>query len=393
MRNNTIELIDNTQCTGCKVCGDICPVEAITYREGMDGFYYPHIDFEKCIECGLCYRKCPVVNECGVENKDVIKCFGAKSKDENTRYMSTSGGFFSELAIQWINNGGIIVGAEYDKDNQVIHTYETSVEGIEKLRQSKYVQSDTKDIYKKVKTFLEDGKKVLFSGTPCQVEGLMLFLGKTYDNLITMDFVCCGICSPGIYNKYLSELEKKYKSKVKRVWFKNKQQGWRNIGTQIDFENGKKYFNIGSRDLFMLSFVTDALSMRLSCEKCKYRKLPHNSDIMVGDFWGIEKVNSTFDDDKGLSAIMINSKRGLELFDEIKDKLEYFETNTRDISKGNFTIYKPKSINPNRDAFLKCVQEYGFKKAMKKYSSYSGLNKVRTDIFYFKGKIKKILRK
>lgn len=390
--SNTIELLNKNNCTGCKSCGDVCPVDAIRFYDEADGFWYPTINHDKCVKCGLCANKCPSLNSVDSLEKCVIKCYGVKAKNEEIRYNSTSGGFFSVLAEKWINDGGIVVGAEYDDSNLVFHSIAFDKKDISKLRQSKYVQSDTQGIYKKVKELLDNKRKVLFCGTPCQVEALLLFLVKPYDNLLTLDFVCCGICSPGIYKLYLNELEQKYKSKISKVWFKNKDEGWRSIGTRIDFENGRHYFRTGSRDLFMTSFVTDALSMRLSCEECKYRKLPHRSDIMLGDFWGIENVNPSFDDNKGVSAVLVNSEKGKAAFDSIWEYLDYFETTIENIVKGNFTIFEPKHINPLRSDFVNLMNKKGFQHAMSKYSKYSGVNKIRTDMSFYKSKLKKIIK-
>lgn len=391
--NKTIESLKKEHCTGCKACGDVCPVKAIEFYYAEDGFWFPKINHEKCIKCGLCYKRCPSLNNIQNPNESVLQCYGVKSKNEENRYNSTSGGFFTELANKWIEDGGIVIGAAYNEKHLVFHTYASTKEEIKKLRQSKYVQSDTSTIYKRTKEFLDQDKKVLFCGTPCQVEALLLFLNKRYENLLTLDFVCCGICSPGIYEMYLKELEHQYKSKITKVWFKNKEDGWNRIGTRIEFSNGKHYFKIGSRDLFMTSFVIDALSMRLSCEECKYRKLPHNSDIMLGDFWGIDKVNADFDDNMGVSAVLINSQEGIEIFESIKNKLDYFSTTKEDISKGNFTIYKQKNVNPNRNKFIELTYSHGFKKAMSKYSSYKGLKKLKIDLIYYLTKFKRRLRR
>ena len=191
--SKTIEALSKEKCTGCKACADACPVQAIEFYNEADGFWYPQIHYVKCVSCGNCYDKCPCLNDLEQSNQKVLKCYGAKTKNEEIRLQSTSGGVFSEFAIKWIEDGGIIVGAEYDELNLVHHAYSSKVEDIRKFRQSKYVQSDTVGIYRKVKNLLSQDQKILFCGTPCQVEALLLFLGGKYKNLLTLDFVCCGI--------------------------------------------------------------------------------------------------------------------------------------------------------------------------------------------------------
>ena len=383
MTKDTVEQINHNICTGCMMCGDICPKGAISFKIESDGFWYPSINDELCIHCGRCYNKCPQLIDISKSIMSIPKCFGAKTKNEDIRWQSTSGGFFSELSSAWISSGGLCVGAEYDNNCNVCHCIEKDISGIDRLRQSKYVQSKTSGIYRCVQEALSSGKSILFSGTPCQVEALLCFLEKKYDNLLTMDFVCCGICSPGIYNKYLKMLEKKYHSKIKKVWFKNKSAGWRSIGTRVEFENGKVYFRTGNRDLFMLSFVTDALSMRECCENCKYRTIPHNSDLTIADFWGIEFVNPSFDDDKGVSAIFVNTEKGSYWFDKIKQSLDYFETTINDIARKNYTVYKPKNAHQYRKEFFDCVNNTSFENAMNIYSSYRGFNKIKTNCTYW----------
>jgi len=380
---STIQLISESDCTGCMMCGDICPSKAITYQI-KQGFWYPVVDENKCIECGICLKKCPASKDATYIKESPLKCYGVKSKNEDTRYNSTSGGFFSELAQYWYKNGGYCVGAIYDSNNLIVHTLEKSSDGIAKLRQSKYAQSDIHGIYKIVKEKLVKGEKILFCGTSCQVEALYAFLGKEYQNLTTLDFICCGICSPVVYRRYLDELEKKYCSKIKKVWFKNKKFGWRSVGVRMEFENGKTYMRPGTRDAFMACFVKDALSMRECCFSCKYRKTPHHSDFTLADFWGIENVQPEIDDDKGISAVMVNSEKGKILFDLIKGNLDYFETSVGDIAKGNFTVYSAKKPNDFRKEFLNMIEKKGFSMAVRKYSSYSGLNKLKIDMGFYK---------
>lgn len=387
---NDIESISRQNCTGCMMCGDLCPKQAISFPiSRADSFWYPVIDHKKCISCGKCYQRCPSTLILASEKTEPIVCYGAKSRNEEVRANSTSGGVFSELAYKWIGQGGVCVGAEYDLNQRIFHAIEKDDEGVKRLRQSKYAQSDTSQIYLHTKKALTIGTLVMFCGTPCQVAALKSFLGREYENLITIDFVCCGICSAEVYRQYLASLKQKYGSTIIRVWFKNKELGWRQLGTRIDFLNGQRYYKTGSSDPYMAAFVTDGLSMRECCEHCQYRKVPHISDLTLADFWGIEKIRPDMDDNKGISSVMVNSKKGKRLFDSIVDSLDYFETSVTDIAAGNFTVFEAKKSNSNRTDFLKTVIEQGFSIAIKKYSSCSGKNKIRTNYQFYKILIKK----
>lgn len=396
MKLKSVNSIDHSICTGCMMCSDICVKGAISFKYDT-GFWFPCVDKSKCVECGLCSLRCPALNEVPIVTGPV-SCYGAKSKDDDVRWNSTSGGFFFELATAVIKEGGACIGAEYGLDNEILHSIETEQEGIKKLRQSKYAQSRTEGIYTKTQRLLDSGVYVLFCGTPCQVEALNAYLKKNYENLLTMDFFCLGICSPLVYRRYLDLMELRYKSKVTKVWFKNKQKGWRKIGTRLEFASGESYFRTGNRDLFMVAFVGDSIAMRKNCETCKFRKIPHNSDITVADFWGIEKVNLEMDDDKGVSAIIINTPRGAIWFDKISRSLDVFETTEDSIVKGNFSAIEPKKAGKNRDAFLNAISnEMPLDMAMEKYGEmYNGINKIKVDCHYYRNsfisKIKKIIK-
>lgn len=387
------KIITSQQCTGCKMCGDLCPNCAISFKYDEYGFWMPVVDITKCTKCKLCVSNCPSLSEDNENSGNSVKCYGLLHKDDDIRWQSTSGGFFTSLALWCVKNGGYCAGAIYDDNMNVKHILTNKIEGINALRQSKYVQSDTSSIYKETKSLLQKGEKVLFCGTPCQVAALKTYLHSSYSDLITMDFICCGISSPFVYDKYKDWLENKYKSRIIRIWFKNKKEGWHRIGTEVEFKNGKKYFRIGSRERYMIAFVVDGLDMRDSCSFCKYRKVPHNSDFTVGDFWGIEKLYPELDDNKGISALIINSQKGQDAFYRIQDDFNTFDTNIEEIAKGNFTIYKSKKPHKNREVFLKAIKTISFEKAMNLYSSYSGLNKIRMDLVYYKGKIKSSLSK
>lgn len=392
MTDKSVHNIDRNACTGCMMCGDICAKHAISFSKNK-GFWYPEVDSEICTNCGLCSIRCPAMHEAPSTPEHPVACYGAKTKDEGIREESTSGGFFSELAFAWLKEGGVIAGAIYGKDQEIIHVIEKDANGVARLRQSKYAQSNTEGIYKKTKQYLTQGTPVLFCGTPCQVEALKAYLNKSYDNLLTMDFICLGICSPLVYRKYLDMLEKKYASKVKYVWFKNKRTGWRSVGTAISFENGKEYFRPGPWDLFMRSFIIDSLSMRPNCEHCRFRKIPHNSDFTLGDFWGLEKVNPQVDDNKGMSAVFVNTEKAVKWFSKIQHRLDTFETTDQKIIEGNFSAIRSKAPHANSAAFMDYIVDHTMDDAMTKYSAYKGLYKWKMEYTLIKYNIKQILKK
>ena len=400
MKNSkkTIMDVPHSKCSGCMMCGDVCPKDAITYPVGDDCFWYPSIDMLKCISCGICYEKCPAMKDHAmtgnIDGNDIF-CIGAKTRDEEIRWNSTSGGFYSEIATDWVRKGASVCGAIYDENNMVIHAVGNDEVFIKKTRQSKYAQSRMAGNYRKVKKLVSSGRKIVFTGTPCQVEALHSYLGKKLYNsetLLVIDFICLGIASPMVYEKYIRHLEKKYGSKIKTVHFKDKRSGWRSIGTSIQFQNGKEYFRTGSRDTYMVSYVTDALCMRESCHACPYRKVPHISDMTIGDFWGIENINQSFDDNRGLSAVILNADKGIAAFHAIKKDIDCFETTANDIAKGNYTVLKPKNANPKRDEFLHAMYTEPYMRVIRKCCSYSGYRKLITDAKYMKSKMVNLIR-
>lgn len=388
---NSIFSIDHTVCTGCMMCSDICAKNAISFRYDK-GFWYPSVNEKLCINCGLCSKKCPILRE-NVNVSGPLSCYGAKSKDKDIRWNSTSGGVVSELAKCVIAEDGYCAGAVYSKDNEIVHEIGNDMFFVDRMRQSKYAQSNTLGIYKKAKYILNKGNTLLFCGCACQIEALKSYLGNDYENLITMDFICLGICSPIVYRKYLDYWEQKYRSKIIRVWFKNKEFGWRGIGVRLDFENGKVYSRHGGHDLFMLSFVGDTISIRKSCEQCKFRKIPHNSDLTVADFWGIENVKPFLDDNLGWSAVFVNTTKGAEWFDKISNNIDFFETTCNHIIAGNFSAIKPKKAGKNREVFLDAVENMPFNKALRKYgNSYSLFKELIIDLSEIRRRIKCIIK-
>ena len=348
-----IEIKDKKNCTSCSACYNICPKNAITMKEDEEGFKYPVVDENKCIKCGLCTKVCPIINNnLRLIRNEKPSIYAAWSKDNFTRLDSTSGGIFSELARVIYEKKGYVCGAIFNNENLVEHKLSNNIKDLDNIRSSKYLQSDIDDIFKKIKEKLIDNKLVLMCGSPCQIAGLYNFLGKDYENLYTCDFICRGMNSPKIFKGYIKSLENKYKSKVKKIKFKNKIHGWHNFSTRIDFENGKTY--IGGRyvDSYMVGYLKYNAFMRPACYDCKFKGLPKKSDITLADFWGIENIAPEMDENKGTSMILINSEKGKELFNKISQKIIFKEIKSDKIFNENIcNISSPKITSSRKKVF------------------------------------------
>lgn len=364
-----IQINDKKDCTSCGACYNICPVNAIQMIEDSEGFKYPKVNKEKCINCGLCEKNCAVKNKIVKEkNTKEPTVIAAWSKDSEIRLDSTSGGIFSELANNIYQEGGYVCGAVYNKNWLVEHFISNNQEDLEKLRSSKYLQSDTKNIFKEIKELLEQGKKVLICSSPCQIAGLYAFLQqKEYENLYTCDFICRGMNSPKIFKKYIEELETRYASKVKKIKFKNKTHGWHNFSTKIDFENGKSYLGGRYVDSYMVGYLRYNAFMRPSCYDCKFKGLPRVADITLADFWGIENINPKLDNDCGTSMILLNSQKGIELFNKIKQEIQYEEITSEEVFTGNICATKSVEMTEARKNVFENIDSMSYTKLSKNF--------------------------
>lgn len=344
-----IEIKTKKDCCGCYACYNICPKECITMESDNEGFWYPKIDKNKCINCNLCEKVCPIINP--VKRADSKKiAYAGMNKDDQIRVKSSSGGLFSMLAEYIIKNNGIIYGASFDEDFNIKHKRILCNTDLDLLRGSKYVQSSIGDIYKQVKNDLESNRQVLFTGTPCQVEGLRSYLRKEYVNLITMDFICHGVPSPLVWKKYLEEMKKSKQENIKNIYFRNKDIGWKIFSLKIIFDE-KIYINDLSNDLFMKGFLQDVY-LRPSCYSCKFKKINRVSDITVADFWGIENILPKMDDNKGTSLIVIHSEKGKQLFGELSKKMILNEVNLNEAIKYNPSMIRSVKYNEKRKKFF-----------------------------------------
>lgn len=344
-----IEIKNKKDCCGCYACYNICPKECITMESDNEGFWYPKIDKDKCINCNLCEKVCPIINPVKrVDSKKIA--YASMNKDEQVRIKSSSGGIFSILAEYIIKNNGVVYGAGFDEDFNIKHKRILYSTDLDLLRGSKYVQSSIGDIYKQVKNDLENNNPVLFTGTPCQVEGLRSYLRKEYVNLITMDFICHGVPSPLVWEKYLKKMKKSKQENIKNIYFRNKDIGWKLFSLKIIFDK-RIYSNDLNNDLFMKGFLQDVY-LRPSCYNCKFKKINRISDITVADFWGIGNILPKMDDDKGTSLIVIHSEKGKQLFDKLSEKMILNEVNLNEAIKYNSSMIKSVKYNEKRNTFF-----------------------------------------
>ncbi|MDR3002496.1 MAG: Coenzyme F420 hydrogenase/dehydrogenase, beta subunit C-terminal domain [Fibromonadaceae bacterium] len=369
---------DFKNCFGCRACEQKCNKNAITMQSNSEGFLYPSIDESLCNKCGLCEKICPAIEQ-GSERMP-LKVYAAKNPNEEIRQQSSSGGIFTLLAEHIINKGGVVYGAKFNENWEVVHDYAETTEGLAAFRGSKYVQSNIGDTYKTAKDFLQTGRDVLFSGTPCQIAGLKAFLQKDYDNLITVDFVCHGVPSPLVWKKYLNELIDNVHH-ISSIKFRDKSIGWKIFCFAVHFspsadKNNLQIIEPLNINTYMKGFLRD-LYLRPSCHNCPAKKLKSGSDITIADYWGIQKVLPEFDDDKGVSLVMINTERGKKIYDLLNkdDK----ETAYYDACAGNSTIEKSVLMPKKRAVFFERWQ---------KESIIPLINKLATDSF-----VRRVLRK
>jgi len=314
---------DKVDCCGCNVCQDSCPVHAITMRTDVEGFWYPEIG-EGCIDCGLCIKNCPI-KQSGELKKNEFKesvCFAAVHKNLEVRFDSTSGGVFSAFANLFYRQKGFVGGAVYNNDFSVSQIVSGDRKDLPRLRSSKYLQSNATGFYGRIQELLVAGERIVVCGTPCQMAGLRAFLGRAYENLLVLDFVCLGINSPNVFRKYLDYLEARFGSKVVNFKAKNKELGWRKLTSKITFANGEALYDTKDTSYFTKGYLVTNVFCRPSCYECRFKGFPRIADITLADFWGAEKVvGKDMDNDLGTSLVMINNAKGMSFFERIKETI------------------------------------------------------------------------
>lgn len=387
-----IDRLSKNDCCGCNACGDICPKKAISFVRDEEGFLNPVINHSLCNECNLCEQACPSINAGNLRNEfHRPRCFAAIHKNLDIRFDSTSGGAFSALAKKAYLNKYYVGGAIWNEDWSVSQYISNNRKDLEKLRSSKYIQSDARGIYGQIKKLLINGEKVLICGTPCQIAGLKSFLRKDYENLITIDFICQYVNSPLIWSKYIEYLENEHKSKVIYIKDKNKEIGWRSLCNKVVFENGDVIYDKYDVNHFRRCYMQLGIASRPSCYQCKFKGFPRVADITIADFWGVEKyLPKEFDNNLGTSLIMCNSQKGVNYFDEdVKKYLEVLPIEMESTLGKNpalTTSFHP-NINFSREQFYKDLSESDIKTVVDEY-----INTYRPSNVSGRQKLKNILR-
>ena len=359
-----IHIQNKSLCCGCAACANACPKGAISMQPDEEGFLYPHVDSASCVNCGLCEKVCPVLHSPVL--KAAPAAYAAKINDTDILAKSSSGGMFSALALPILKQGGIVFGAGFDKEWNVCHQYAETAEDLDKLRRSKYVQSDIGKTFQQAKQFLDAGRPVLFTGTPCQIAGLKNYLGKEYENLLTADIICHGAPSPAVWRKFLAENFSD--APITAVDFRDKTIGWDASYLSVA-RQGEKFPSLPGflrpfkklflarkgrlfRSLFRLSFSISNLYERPSCHDCHFKGENRAADFTLGDLWGVQHICPVFYDKKGVSVLFVNTPKGKCFFEQIKDLLAYKPVPLQQIVKYNPYYAASVPEHPKRAEFF-----------------------------------------
>lgn len=360
-------------CSSCGACTNVCARSAITMQLDVDGFDRPVVDAEKCVQCGACEKVCPWSNT--VENPnasaELPRTVAAFAKNESVRLESSSGGIFTVLAEKIIDDGGVVFGVAQLTPIKFGHIVVDNKADLNKLRGSKYVQADAGLVYREVRSLLKFGKKVLFSGTPCQVAALYAVLGRsaTSADLVTVDIVCHGTPSVKVFEKYTHELEKSRGGALDSVVFRDKSTGWGGYSLQYRFVGGDSLLVHHARSKYMHLFL-NRICQNQSCDECHYRKLPRIADITLGDYWGISKYHPEMNDNKGTSVVLLNTDHGKALFDSVADSVIQCESKVEFAIAGNPCIVRSSKPHPKRAEFFANLDRFTIDKLIKMYCPY-----------------------
>lgn len=345
-----INIKDKRNCSGCSACVQSCHKGCISLCVDSEGFTYPTVDIDACNGCGVCEAVCPIINP--YVSREPNALYAAININDEVRQASSSGGVFSLLAQQIIQRNGVVFGARFDEHWQVMIDAAETLQDIERFLGSKYVQARVGNSYKQCKVFLQSGREVLFSGTPCQISGLLHYLRKPYTNLLTCDFICHGVPSPEVWRRYLKGIAE---SVPHAINFRDKKDGWKNFAIEMNGNDGQIILHSSfAKDLYMRSFLNN-VTLRPSCYTCAAKCGRSGSDITLADFWGIGRVNATMDDDKGTSLVIVNTLKGAKSLPLSRTK--YIQVSKEDAFRSNPAFYISAKIHPRRAYFFENLDE------------------------------------
>lgn len=370
-----IRITDKHNCCGCSACFSICPKKCITMQADSEGFLYPLVNETDCIDCGLCENVCNELHP--YDKREPLKVLAAINKDVEVRLKSSSGGIFYILAEKTISEGGVVFGARFDEQWQVVIDYAETMKGVEAFMGSKYVQARMATAYTDAKRFLAEGRKVLFSGTPCQIAGLHHFLRKHYDNLLTVDLVCHGTPSPKVWGMYLEKAIRE----GRRISFHLRYN---------DEDGSTSMLSPVSQNHYMKAFLRDMI-LRPSCYDCKAKECSSQSDLTIADFWGIQGVFPEMDDDKGTGMVFINTEKGGRALD--LSRMELRETTYDRIKPLNPACYRSAAPHPKRESFFARLGSEDLIKLIDDCTKPSAKQLVRRRIGQCKSLIKRLLKR
>lgn len=387
-----ISCVSERDCTGCGACRNKCPAKAITMRVNEKGFLQPYVEAEKCCGCNLCDRACPVLNPAG--QKELLKLAGGYCRDRAIVAKSSSGGAFYALASRIIAEGGIVIGAAWDSQFLPYHKAAFKREELDEMHGSKYVQSDKREIYREIEQYLKEGKKLLFTGTPCECLAVKNYLGRAYENLYLVEFICHGIPSPGIWKEHLRSICGAENIKPTEVNFRSKERkGWHSFELKIAQNDRALYYPL-REDLFFNGF-TENLFLRECCYACRCKDKKTEADISIADFWGSERYSPELDRDsgnEGLSLVACFSEKGIGLFTDVcgEGGFIYEVLTSPDAYADNTAAMLPAKRNRHTKSFYRLRERYETAQALKRYARYTFRKKLCNKVVW---KIRAILKK
>lgn len=367
-------------CFGCLSCLNVCPKDCISVSTDTNGFIRPIIDESKCIGCNRCVKVCPANHPLPLNIPKNV--YAGQMLNKEAAMNSTSGGLFQALALYFLSIGGVVCAARQELDTSLHHVMVHNEDELRRCLKSKYYQSSVGSSYREIRDLLRNDIKVLFCGTPCQVAGLLSYLGKNTSGLLTCDLVCHGTPSKKVVDRYIADKEKIYHSKLKEIQFRDKEHGWAAMRMSMKFDNGNRYSETAGNDAFYFGFF-HGLYYRKSCYTCPFAKEERIGDITLGDFWGIEQTKSELDLQKGISLIIVNTEKGKDLLSKIDDSVILEPHTMEEAKRKNHNLNGPSRRNPNYDRFYSLLDGHSLH-----YSLFMSL-----PLRYIKFRLKHILRK